>query len=64
MCNERKERHVQDDDSAPPPGCRRIRDGNTYIEAMTIRRDDHGRFVNKRPGDPKAQLLLFGSEAA
>ena len=37
-----------------PPG--RIWDGDSWIESMTIRRDNRGQFTDKRGNEPKSRL--------
>jgi hypothetical protein len=61
---EHDKRDVQRGEGSTSSGSHRIRDGDGSIEAMTVRRDRRGRFARKRAGDPPAQLVLFGNEAA
>jgi hypothetical protein len=49
---------------AEPNRPKRIWDGETWVEAMTIRRTDDGKFARKNGHEPIAQLLLFGKDAA
>ena len=52
------------DEPVPEPHSRRVWDGSSWIEAMTIRRDLKGQFAPKNGNEPYAQLLLFGKDAA
>ena len=52
------------DEPASPRRPRRVWDGSSWIEAMTVRRDLVGRFALKNGNEPYAQLMLFGKDAA
>lgn len=45
-----------DDDD--PARNRRVRDGDSWLEAATRRRGDDGQFRRKKPNDPPSQLLF------
>lgn len=50
-----------------PDRPRRIRDGNTWVEPMVIRRNDDGTYARKQGNEPPAcltQLHLFGLDEA
>ena len=46
------------DNEDDPARCRRVRSGDSWLEAVTRRRRDDGKFQRKRPNDPPSRLLF------
>jgi hypothetical protein len=50
--------HSASPDDDDPARNRRVRDGDSWLEAATRRRGDDGKFRHKRPNDPPSRLLF------